>query len=268
MLTPTQHVQISQVLHRARLARTEVPPICENPELGIPKEAFTNRDAYAIQNLGIQERVNLGEKIIGMKMGLTSEAKRKQMNLSSPIYGVLTGAMQVRESGPAFKVSSGIHPKIEPEIALTLSQDLNRVITLNEALDFVETFFPALEILDSRYRGFKYFSLPDVIADNSSSSHFFVGTPISAQKHVSLSDVVIQMTVNGQTVGSARGVEISGNPLQSLVELSRLCAENGSVARKGFVVLLGAATPAVALEPGMEVGLAISELGACKLKVE
>ena len=30
---------------------------------------------------------------------------------------------------------------------------------------------PALEILDSRYRDFKYFSLSDVVADNASSSH-------------------------------------------------------------------------------------------------
>ena len=42
----------------------------------------------------------------------------------------------------------------------------------DEVLDACASVFAAMEVLDSRYRDFKYFSLPDVVADNSSSSLF------------------------------------------------------------------------------------------------
>ena len=67
-----------------------------------------------------------------------------------------------------------IHPRAEPEIAFVLKRPFPVDVTAPEALASVEAIAPALEIIDSRYRDFK-FTLPEVIADNASSSGFVVG---------------------------------------------------------------------------------------------
>ena len=110
-------------------------------------------------------------------MGLTSEAKRKQMDLDSPLYGELTDKMQVQNGG-TYKLDGQIHPKIEPEIAFLISKELSGIVTREQVLEATSEVYACMEILDSRYKQFKYFSMEDVISDNSSSSQFILGNPI------------------------------------------------------------------------------------------
>src|SRR5207237_1341689 len=84
------------------------------------------RAARRVQERGIQLRLARGEKIVGYKMGLTSEAKRLQMNLGAPIYGVLTDTMRADET---LRVAEGVHPKIEPEIAFVTARELRGKIS-------------------------------------------------------------------------------------------------------------------------------------------
>ena len=51
---------------------------------------FSVEEAYEIQDELLSLRFERGEKQIGLKMGLTSRAKMKQMAVEAPIYGVLT----------------------------------------------------------------------------------------------------------------------------------------------------------------------------------
>src|ERR1700682_1211796 len=155
-------------LDQALLARREIPP------LTISYGDFDLETAYRIQEQGVALRLERGEKIVGYKMGLTSAAKRAQMNLGSPIYGVLTGAM--RADG-TLRAADGIHPKIEPEIAFITARELRGNISRDEALKACSGVAPAMDVLDSRFVGFKLFSLPDVVADNCSSWRFVLGEP-------------------------------------------------------------------------------------------
>ena len=51
-------------------------------------------DAYAIQNAIRDSKINAGLRVAGLKAGLTSQAKMKQMNVDEPVFGFLcdTGA--------------------------------------------------------------------------------------------------------------------------------------------------------------------------------
>src|SRR5665647_1633705 len=131
-------------------------------------------------------------------MGLTSEGKRKQMNLDAPLYGVLTNVMKVENLG-VYHLKGSIHPKIEPEIAFYINRELKGEVTRDEVLNACEAICPALEILDSRYEGFKYFSMEDVISDNSSSSHFILGPKFKDFKNLDLKNLKMFMKVNGET---------------------------------------------------------------------
>lgn len=228
-------------------------------------------DAYEIQEEGIRLRQGRGEKIIGYKMGLTSRAKREQMGLDTSIYGVLTDQMQVK--GSRFSLQGRIHPKIEPEIAFFIARDLpfrpsaTSLVTHDEVLEACSGISAALEILDSRYMGFKYFSLPDVVADNSSSAFFALGEPVRDFRAWDLAHLNMKMSVNGQLAQQALSGEISGNPVHSVIQLCQLLAERGQILKAGSIVLAGAATVAVPLEKGQTISLEVERLPGLSVEV-
>ena len=169
-LTPEQITHWAKELNAARLVARERDRI--SSEKSEAKD-FTLEDAYRIHDEGVALRVKAGEKIIGYKMGLTSEAKRKQMGLETSIYGTLLSGMWVQNGG--FSLQGTIHPKAEPEIAFLTKKELSGEVTVPQVIDACEAVCTAIEIIDSRFIGFKYFSLNDVVADNASSSHLVLG---------------------------------------------------------------------------------------------
>lgn len=226
---------------------------------------LSNDDAYQVQEEGVLLRLKRGEKIVGFKMGLTSKAKREQMSLHSPIYGVLTDHMEVRDG--AFSLTGKIHPKIEPEIAFFVERELKAPLTREEALAACGWITCALEILDSRYLGFKYFSLPDVIADNASSSHFILGKTRLRPDQVDVSDLEMVMEEDGQAAQSGSSKEISEHPLNSLVQLVELLGARGLILPAGSIVLAGAATAAIPLKAGSKVSLKVATLGDVSVSI-
>jgi len=76
------------------------------------------------------------------------------------------------------------------------------------------------------------------------------------------------MSVNGQQVQVGSSAAISGNPLQSVVDAARLAQECGAELLAGSILLAGAATAAVPLEPGCEVTLEVQHLGSISFRTE
>ena len=247
-------------------ARTTACPI-EQVSKQLKGELFPRPDAYGIQELQMKLRLSQGEKQVGWKMGLTSEAKRKQMNLDSPLYGFLLDSMTV-SSGGGFPLKGSIHPKIEPEVAFLIEKDLKGSVTREEVLQACGGIAAALEILDSRYQEFKYFSMEDVIADNSSSSHFVVGPWERNFQKLNLKNLSMTMKINNQTVQTGSSEAISGDPVLSVIQLCQLLAERDQVLKAGSVVLAGAATAAEALKPEMQVTLEVESLPTVSVSIK
>ena len=259
-MTPEQINEIASILHNARLKGESLT------QFSAEIKDFKREDAYSIQEAGIKMRKDAGEKVIGLKMGLTSEGKRKQMNLDAPLYGVLTDKMQVSNEG-TYKISGSIHPKIEPEIVFYINKDLKGNISRDEVLKACGGVGSALEILDSRYTGFKYFSMEDVISDNSSSSHYILGPKITEFKDIDLINLNMKMLVNGEVAQVGSSSAISGDPVVSVIQLAELLAKRDQFIPAGSFVLAGAATAAVNLEPGMSVSLEVENLPSMKVEV-
>jgi 2-oxo-3-hexenedioate decarboxylase len=131
-------------------------------------------DAYAIQAAILARKLARGARVVGLKAGLTSHAKMKQMGVTDPVFGFLVDYFSVPDGGTV-KTSELIHPKVEPEIAFVLKHALKgpgcHIGAVLAATDFV---MPGIEVIDSRYRDFK-FDLKSVVADNTSAARFVVG---------------------------------------------------------------------------------------------
>ncbi len=243
--------QLALQLDSAARERRELEPLTRS--FG----AFDSADGYRIQRAGRALRLARGEKIVGLKMGFTSQAKREQMGLHDPIYGYLTDAMRVDDGG-VIEVSAGVHPKAEPEIAFVLGRELRGRVTRAQALDACSGVAAAIEILDSRFVGFKYFSLPDVIADDCSCFRFVLG---AVQPVRELSGLPMRLIVDGQIAQQANSNAISGHPAESLVQLAALLDAHGEAAPAGAIVLAGAATAAVPLREGAKIEVQVEGLG-------
>ncbi|MGC4250333.1 MAG: fumarylacetoacetate hydrolase family protein [Sphingobium sp.] len=215
---------------------------------------------YAAQKESVTRRMARGERVIGLKMGFTSRTKMAQMGVADMIWGRLTDAMIV-EDGGVLDTSAFIHPRTEPEIAFLLARPISGPITPLQALEAVAAVAPAIEIIDSRYKDFR-FTHEEVVADNCSSAAVVVGP--WRPRTIDTANLGMMLSVDGRPRHYASSAALLGHPLRSLVAASRLVARygaSGGELESGSIILAGAATAAVPVEPGRHISLEVERLG-------
>lgn len=241
---------IAAQLDAAAVNRTPVDPIH-------PRYPYSVEEAYLVQRDSIGLRRARGEQTVGIKLGFTSRAKMAQMGVDSLIWGLLTDAM-ILEEGAAVDLENFIHPRVEPEVCFITRKCIDHPLTLMEAAEYVDGVAPAMEIIDSRFRNFK-FNLQDVIADNCSSAGFVVG-PISPLRD-DLPNLGVVMRMDGRVVQIGSTGAILGNPLRSVVQASILSCAVQMALPAGSFIMAGGATAAEPLVPGRFVSTEVSRLG-------
>lgn len=216
-------------------------------------------DAYAIQRrLRTREQAR-GARVVGVKAGLTSFAKMQQMGVSEPVMGYLTDRGSLGADCTVV-VADLIHPRIEAEIAFRLRAPLKGPgCHIAAALAAIETVHVAAEIIDSRYRDFR-FDLKSVIADNTSAARYATGSGVAMRPGMDLADLGIVMEKNGAVVATASGAAVLGHPAASLAMLADLAAVQGEEIAAGALVLTGGATEAVAVAAGDVVTIRCQQL--------
>ncbi|WP_050464992.1 2-keto-4-pentenoate hydratase [Herbaspirillum autotrophicum] len=245
--------QLAGTLDAAAANHTEIDPLT-------PQHAFSLEQAYAIQRASIALRHQRGERPVGIKLGFTSRAKMIQMNVDSLIWGLLTDSM-LREESSVIDLGDFIHPRVEPEICFLTSRVIDRPLSMLEAGNYLAAVAPAMEIIDSRYRNFK-FTLEDVVADNCSSAALVVGA--FSEQPEDLRNLInrgVAMRYNGHAVQLGSTGAILGNPLRSIVQASQLLTRAEMVLPAGSLIMAGAATAAEGLRPGLHVSTDIGGLG-------
>lgn len=217
--------------------------------------------AYEAQDVALSYRRSRGEIVTGVKLGLTSRAKQQQMGVDSPSVAWLTDAM-VLPAGEAVPRAQLIHPRAEPEIAFVMGTRLEGPgVTATQALQAVSGVCGAIEIIDSRYAGFK-FSLADAVADNNSSGRYVTGPILRDPADLDLSLEACLLEIDGQIVDTATGAAVYGHPAEALAFAANTLAERGHAIEAGWIVLTGGMTDAVAIQPGARVAAHFTSLGS------
>ncbi|MGY0500346.1 2-keto-4-pentenoate hydratase [Nocardia sp. FBN12] len=224
-------------LDEAQCTVTDTPSLADTDDIGID-------DAYRIQNELIGRRLARGESLVGVKLGFTSRAKMSQMGVSEVIVGRLTDEMRIDDGGEV-KLSRFIHPKIEPEIAYRIARDIDPDDPMVDIESYVDSVAPAMEIIDSRYRDFR-FTYTDVVADNTSAAGYVIGTWLKLQD---VANRAVRLEVGAETVTGSTAA-ILGNPVRALHALLDISRRRKIPMRAGEVILAGAATAAIPLTAG------------------
>ena len=222
-------------------------------------------DAYAIQDEIKRRKEGRGNKTVGLKAGLTSFAKMKQMGVETPVFGFVSDYM-ARPDGGEIKHSELIHPKVEAEICIVTKAPLKgpgcNVAAVMAATDFV---IPAVEVIDSRYRDFK-FDLKSVIADNTSSSRFVIGGRARRVDELDLRTLGVVLEINGEIKSMAAGAAVLGNPLAAVAMMANHLGERDQYIPSGSFIMTGGVTEALLVNPGDNVLVRFQDLGTVSMR--
>lgn len=222
-------------------------------------------DAYAIQNAVRLRKIARGTRIVGLKAGLTSQAKMKQMGVTTPVFGYLADYFTVPEGGEV-NCKELIHPKVEPEIVFVTKALLRgpgcHIGAVLAATDFI---LPGIEVIDSRFRDFK-FDLKSVIADNTSASRYVIGGRMRSPAEVDMRTLGLVLEKNGEPVAFGAGAAVVGHPAAAVAMLANHLGARGEEIPAGSMILSGGVTEAVAVGPGDHVTLRMQDMGSVSLR--
>ena len=251
--------QAATALLAAESARTDREPLTADwPGLDLAT-------GYAVQDETLRRRLARGERLVGVKLGLTSRAKQQRMNVTSPLTAWLTDAMAL-PAGAAVPQDHLIHPRAEPEIVFWMRDRLaGPGVTAAVALAAVGSVQAGVEVIDSRYRDFR-FTLPDVVADNASSGFFVTGPVGVPPAALDLALEAYLLELDGQVVDSATGAAVQGHPAEAVAWLANTLGGFGIPFLKGEIILSGSLAPLVSAAAGDLFELEIGGIGRASVR--
>ncbi len=254
-LNEDQVHRIAAELLRAETDRTARRPLSDDyPGLSL-------RTAYQIQDEAITQRIERGENIVGIKLGLTSRAKQEQMGVSAPLTAWLTDAMTLR-GGSSISGEGLIHPRVEPEITFVIGRRLEGPgVTAAKALAAVDAVYGSLEVIDSRFIDFR-FTLADVVADNASSAFYVTGPFGVDPAGLNLQLEACLFEIDGSIAASGIGASVQGHPAEALALAANSLAERGHAIEPGWLVMTGGMTDAIGAPSGSTVTAHFTHLGS------
>jgi 2-keto-4-pentenoate hydratase len=261
MLSVATREELAAELADAERSRVPMAPLTSiYPDIDVV-------DAYEIQLINIRQRVAEGARVVGHKVGLSSEAMQKMMGVDEPDYGHLLADMEVFEDEP---VPAGrfLYPRVEVEVGFILADDLPGAgCTEDDVLAATAAFAPSIELIDTRIKDWKI-ALCDTIADNASSAGFVLGKERVSPKDIDIKGIDAVLTRNGEVVAEGRSDAVLGDPVTAVAWLARKVDSFGVRLKAGDIVLPGSCTRAIDARPGDAFVADFTGLGSVRLSFE
>jgi 2-keto-4-pentenoate hydratase len=246
---------LAGLLEGAARDRRALAPLTDAHDLSVA-------GAYAVQDALVARRVARGERVVGAKLGFTSRAMREAMGVTEPNYGWLTDAMVL--DGPRLDAGALIHPRVEPEIGFRLgTPPRGPGARAADVLAATEAVFPCLEVVDSRFAGYR-FRVADNIADNSSAARLRCG-PETPPDGIDLRRAAVVLELDGEPAATATGAAALGDPAAAVAWLVNALHAAGRALEPGSIVISGGLTAAFPIAAGSRVAARIDGLGVVEL---
>ncbi len=255
MDTETSTQTAAAALRQARTTRQPIARISET-------YGITGLDAaYAVAGINTAVRQAEGRRIVGMKVGLTSQAVQQQLGVNQPDFGVLFDDMEYL-NGQEIPMSRLLQPKVEAEVAFIVGRDLpGTEPSYAEFLASLAYALPALEVVDSAIVDWKI-TLVDTVADNASCGLYVLDDQPVPVGQIALGQVGMTMRKNGNSVSIGTGSACLGHPLRAAYWLARTMAARGQGLKAGQVILSGALGPMVPVAAGDLIQADMGNLGS------
>jgi len=214
-------------------------------------------DAHAIQEATAAQ---LADSIAGWKVSATPDGRvARGALLQSRLY----------ESGCRIAAAAVPLLGVEAEIAFRFDRDLpprGRQYEYDEVAAAV-TAFPAIEVVDSRFRGYPNAPLLDRIADCMSNGAFIAGVAPPRWRDFDLETLDVELIIDGRTIVHRAGGHPTKDPLLPAVALVNDLRMSKGV-RAGQIVTTGTYTGLNFAKPGQTVVATFHGFGSVDVHFE
>lgn len=255
--------QIEQCAHRLNEAmeqrKTLTPLTTDFPELTIDQ-------AYAISLAFLRIRLDKSEKVIGKKIGLTSDVVQQMLGVHQPDFGFLTDKMQYPSGAEIVLDKTLIQAKSEGEIAFKLKDDLvGPNVTAADVLAATDQVFACFEIVDSRIENWQI-NIQDTVADNASCGIFVMSERGVDPHSVDFENCSMTIKNNGEIVATGIGSAALGSPLNCVAWLANTLGEYDIPLKAGDIILSGSLAAMIPCAVGDDMSVEIEGVGGAEFK--
>jgi 2-keto-4-pentenoate hydratase len=247
----------AQIIAAARRNRTALASLAV--ELAPKDEA----GGYLIQRAVHDLLLPYAGAIVGYKIGCTSAVMQQYLDIPHPCGG---GVFEkgVHDSGVSLQAADYIRVGVECEIAVRLARDLapsEEPFTAEWVGEAIDSYHPAIEIVDDRYLTWETLVAPTLIADDFFAAGCVLGGPVARSAAPDLLRVSGRAIINGTEAGRGTGADVLGHPHNALAWLANHLAAEGRGLHAGQIVLTGSLVKTVWLSAGDHVAMELEGLG-------
>jgi len=225
---------------------------------------LTIEEAYDVQSRFVGRRIDDGARIVGHKVGLTSEGIQTQLGVDEPDFGRLLDTMFVE--GETVSAADLIAPRVEPEVGFLVAETLEAPVTYLDVLEATRAVLPVLEIIDSRVRDWNI-QIQDTVADNASSALYVAGESVTPVDGIDLSLEGVKLHRNGVVEDAGVGHAVLDHPARSVAWLANTLDDVDQHIEAGNLVLSGSFTPALDIEDGDVVTAEFTTVGSVTTRI-
>lgn len=247
----------AKIIASARLNRTPLQAFAAD---AAPQ---TEAEGYAVQDeLHNLLTADYGP-LVGYKIGCTSAVMQRYISIPHPCSGGVF-AKGVHESGASLRHRDYVCVGIECEIAVRLGRDLapsDAPFTADSLGQAIESYLPAIEIVDDRYADWRSIGAPTLVADDFFAAGCVLGAPVARSAAPDLPTVVGRAVINGAEVGRGTGADVLGHPHNALAWLANHLTDAGKTLSAAQIVLTGSLVQTVWLNAGDKVAIELEGLG-------
>ena len=237
--------------------------------LSLRHPTMTIDEAYKVQDALLRRKRRAGRTPVGWKVGLTSKAMQRALEIEIPDSGCIFDDMMFANGT---RVSRGrfIAPRIEAEIAFRMKAPVHSGISREGVLAATAHVAPCLEILDTRIvrrdpSTGTLRSVVDTISDNAANAGVVLGKERHPSGSVDLRWVGTIVSRDGVVEETGLGAAVLDDPVQSVIWLAERLACRDQTIQAGDIVLAGSFIRMIEAPAGSRFHADFGEFGSVDL---
>jgi 2-oxo-3-hexenedioate decarboxylase/2-keto-4-pentenoate hydratase len=203
----------------------------------------------------------------GWKIGCTTAVMQRFLGIDAPCAGTVHERGLKSGGAGRFRRADFNRPGVECEIAVVLAQPLPAAAAPFDRASVgkaVGAAMAAIEVVDDRWRDFRQVDTPTLIADDFFHAALVVGEPRRDWRTLDLAATRGVMRIDGREVGTGRGADVLGHPLEALAWLANALARRGRGLPPGCIVTLGSIVETRWVAEGAVVEVEVEGLGGAR----
>ena len=224
---------------------------------------ITVAEAYKIQSLVTELRIQRGEKVIGYKIGCVSKQTQKEMGFNQPALGTLWKS-ELYESGVKLNKEDYSNPALEAEFGVKLSRDIDPLlVSFDYIVDSIDSIYPLIEIHNLVFNGEKPYGA-ELLAKNALHAGIILGPENKLSKDQKITD--LKLIYDNITIETWLDKKWPYDILSKVEWLVKEQFKKNIVLRKDDLILTGAYGFPVPIKNNTLIKVSSSEFGCVEAK--